>query len=71
MAKIQQDILLNRINAEIKKNSLIMTTIDLSENLQQDINDTIPSVVINQGLKAIRSFLLEFIPAQYQKYFKI
>jgi len=69
--KIQHDILLSRINTEIKENSLIITITDLSGDLQQDIEDTIPSVIINQGLKATHGFLLEFIPAQYQKYFKI
>jgi len=71
MAKIQHDILLSHINTEIRENSLIMTITDLSEDLQQNIKDTIPFVVVNQGLKATRNFLLQFIPAQYQKYFKI
>ncbi len=68
MAEIQQDVLLSRINDQIKKRA--MTISDLSEELQQDIKDTVGSEIASQGLKATHGFLLEFIPSQHRKYFK-
>ena len=69
MAKIQQDILLSRINEEIKKRKA-RTISDLSQELQEDIEDTVPPEISYQGLKVTYVFLLEFIPKSARQYFK-
>jgi len=70
VAEIREDVLLGRINREIKENSLIMTISELSRELQEDIKDTVDPVIVHQGLKATHGFLLELIPSQCRKYFK-
>ena len=70
MAKTRHDTLLGRITREKKENALIMTISDLSEELQQDIKDTVPPETTSQGLKATHNFLLAFMPSQYRKHFK-
>lgn len=68
MAKIQQDILLGRINKEIKGGAITMS--GLSEELQRDIKDTVSEIIVNQGLRSIHSFLLQFVPQSAKQYFR-
>jgi len=68
MAKIQQDILLGRINEEIKGGA--MTVSDLSKELQRDINNNVINITVNKGLRSIHSFLLQFLTPSAKKHFK-
>ena len=58
MAKIQEDILLANIVREIENDPSIETLSGLSEELQQDIIDSVPCLVRNRELRTVHTFLL-------------
>jgi len=71
MAKTQPDALLGRINDEIRENTSMTTISDLSEELQQDIGDTIDLSIIGRGdLREIHRFLLQFMLPEYKENFQ-
>lgn len=69
MAKIKdKGSLLSRINKEIKNGATTIT--DLSAELKQDIEDTVDPIIVNQGLRAVHSFLLQFLSSAFREIFK-